>query len=306
MGRDGVSPAEGHLLASRAYAVGLAGEAAVLEVPAWGSYVVRRGLGDGLEDAAGVYPLSVFEAPRDFAGGLAQLAEARFVSVVMAPDPLLTDADQLARVFPVLRPYKIHHLIDPARGPYAPDKHHRYEIRRAWRSCTVELVPLATHLDDWRALYAGLVALRQVSGPADFSDAYFQVLADSGSVVAFVARVDGACAAMSLWFAAEGVVYNHLNAANPLGYARGANFALYDAAIAHFLGAGVINLGAGLSMGQGADGLAAFKRGFANASVQSYICGAVLDPARYADLSRGRPDDGYFPAYRAPAATPKA
>jgi hypothetical protein len=299
MGRDGAAPAEGHLLASRAYAVGLAGEAAVLAVPPWGSHVVRRIVSDGLEDAAGVYPLSVFQAPRDLPAGLAQLTDAGFVSVVTAPDPLLTDPAELARAFAVLRPYKIHHLIDPARGPFAPDKHHRYEIRRAWRGCTVEVVSLQAHLDDWRALYAGLVALRRVSGPADFSDAYFQALAAAPPVVAFLARVDGACAAMSLWFAAEGVVYNHLNAANPLGYAHGANFALYDAAISHFLGAGVINLGGGLSTGEAGDGLAAFKRGFANASVQSYICGAVLDAARYAELSRGRPDDGYFPAYRA-------
>jgi hypothetical protein len=299
MGRDGASGAEGHLLASRAYAVGLAGAAAVLEVPAWGSHVVRRTVRDSLEDAAGVYPLSVFEAPRDLPAGLAQLAGVGFVSVVMAPDPLLTDPGELARAFAVLRPYKTHHLIDPAGGPFAPDKHHRYEIRRAWRSCTVERVSLEAYLDEWRALYAGLVALRRVSGPANFSDAYFQVLAAAGPVVAFLARVEGACAAMSLWFAAEGVVYNHHNAANPLGYARGANFALYDAAISHFLGAGVINLGGGLSTGQADDGLAAFKRGFANASVQSYICGAVLDAARYAELSQGRPDDGYFPAYRA-------
>jgi hypothetical protein len=301
MGRDGASGAEGHLLASRAYAVGLAGEAAVLELPAWGSHVVRRVISDGLEDAAGVYPLSVFGPPRDLQAGLAQLAHAGFVSVVMAPDPLLTDPAELARGFAVLRPYKTHHLIDPARGPFAPDKHHRHEIRRAWRSCTVELVSLAAHLDVWAGLYAGLVAARRVTGPADFSGAYFQALAAAPAIVAFLARVDGACAAMSLWFAAEGVVYNHLNAANALGYARGANFALYDAAISHFRGAGVINLGAGLSTGEAGDGLAAFKRGFANASVQSYICGAVLDAARYAQLSRGRPDDGYFPAYRAPA-----
>jgi GNAT acetyltransferase-like protein len=301
-GGDGVSlPVAGHLLASRAYAVGLAGEAAVLEVPAWGSHVLRRPLGDGVEDAAGPYPLSVFAPACDLEAGLAQLARVGFVSVVMAPDPLLTEPDRLARAFPVLRPYKTHHLVDPARSPYAPDKHHRYEIRRAWRSCTVEVVSLAARLDDWTALYAGLVARRQVSGPADFSDAYFQALAVAGPVVAFIATVEGACAAMSLWFAQDGVVYNHLNAANALGYARGANFALYDAAISHFSGVGVINLGGGLGTAKATgDGLAAFKRGFANASVQSYICGAVLHPERYAELSRGRPDDGYFPAYRAP------
>ncbi|HLK24341.1 MAG TPA: GNAT family N-acetyltransferase [Caulobacteraceae bacterium] len=270
-----------------------------MAVPAWGSHVIRRPLPGGLEDAAGVYPLAVFAPPGDFEGGLAQLAASGFVSVVMVPDPLLTDASRLAQAFPVFRPYKTHHLIDPAAGPYAPDKHHRYEIRRAWRSCSVDIVPLASHLEEWLGLYAALVDRRAVSGWANFSNAYFQVLAEPGRVTAFRASVDGACAAMSLWFAADGVAYNHLNAAAALGYARGANFALYDAAIAHFAGAGVINLGGGVAAEGANDGLAAFKRGFANASVRSHVCGAILDPARYAALSGSHSDNGYFPAYRA-------
>jgi hypothetical protein len=293
----------GHLLASRAYAVGLAGEAAVLEVPPWDSHVVRRALPDGLEDAAGVYPLSVFGPGSDMRQGLAQLADAGLVSVVMVPDPLLTNAGQLAEAFPVFRPYKTHHLIDPVRGPFEPNKHHRYEIRRGRRSCLVDRVSLAAYLDDWRTLYAGLVQRRGISGAADFPDRYFQVLAESPPVEAFLARADGACVAMALWFAQGGVVYNHLNAANALGYARGANFALYDAAIAHFSGAGIINLGGGGGIGDGDDGLTTFKRGFANTSVQSHICGAVLDQARYADLSGGRSDGAFFPAYRTPQPT---
>jgi hypothetical protein len=299
-GRGPASATHGHLLASRAYAVGLAGDEAVLEVPAWGSHVVRRAITGELEDAAGVYPLSVFGPACDLEAGLAQLAEAGLVSVVMVPDPLLTDVSQLAKAFPVLRPYKTHHLIDPAHGPFAPDKHHRYEIRRGRRNCTVEVVSLAAHLDDWRTLYAGLVERRGIGGVAVFSDAYFEMLAAAAPVTAFLARADGVCAGMALWFAQDGVVYNHLNAANALGYARGANFAVYEAAITHFAGAGVINLGGGAGLGDGDDGLAAFKRGFANASVQSSICGAVLDGARYAELSRGCAEGAFFPAYRAP------
>ena len=50
---------------------------------------------------------------------------------------------------------------------------------------------------------------------------------------------------MTLWFEHDGVVYNHLTASNASGYANGANFALYGAAIDHFAGAGVMNLGGG-------------------------------------------------------------
>ena len=65
--------------------------------------------------------------------------------------------------------------------------------------------------------------------PAAFSDAYFRMLAETPALAAFAALVDGECAGMTLWFAADGVVYNHLTAANALGYANGASFALLRA-----------------------------------------------------------------------------
>ena len=46
------------------------------------------------------------------------------------------------------------------------------------------------------------------------------------------------------------------------------------------------------------DGLAQFKRGFANAETVAYLCGAVLDHGRYAELVAGQPETAYFPAYR--------
>ena len=106
-------------------------------------------------------------------------------------------------------------------------------------------------------------------------------------------------AAMTVWFAHQGVVYNHLTASDATGYANGANFALYDAAISHFSGDGVVNLGGGAGFADDPEnGLAVFKRGFSNAETQALLCGAVLDPARYAQLSVGKSPLGFFPAYR--------
>jgi hypothetical protein len=98
------------------------------------------------------------------------------------------------------------------------------------------------------------------------------------------------------------VVYNHLTAADATGYANGASFALYDAAIGHFAGAGVINLGGGAGGGDDpTGGLFAFKQGFANSQATAMLCGAVLDRPRYEALSTGH-GDGFFPAYRGPLA----
>lgn len=291
-----------HPFASRRYAEALAGPAEVLRMPEWGSHLIRRAIPGGGADAAGVYPLQVFARGADLAAGLDALRRAELVCAVMVPDPLLHPTGELSRVFDICSPFKIHQLIDTALGPFAPSKHHRDRIRRGHRRCRVDRVELVDHLETWRALYAGLAARRGITGVAAFSGRYFRGLADTPGLTAFAAFVDGACVGMTLWFAAEGVVYNHLTASSAAGNANGANYALYDAAIAHFAGCGVVNLGGNAGLSDAEDGLAAFKRGFANSQVEARICGAILDPARYAALSACAPESAFFPAYRAPVA----
>ena len=293
--------ASGHPFASARYAEGLAGGDAVLAVPEWGSHLIRRPIGGGLSDAMGVYPLQVFSRGADIPDGLTRLAGQGLVSAVMVPDPLLSAAGELARHFEVCRPFKTHYVIDPARGPFAPSRHHAQELRRAARRNRIEPVALADHLGAWRGLYAGLVARRAVSGAADFPPAYFDALAAEPAMQAFAAYVDDEIAGMAIWFAAEGVVYYHLSAVSPAGYASGAAYGLVGAAVDHFAGEGVVHLGGGAGAGDGSDGLAAFKRGFANSEIVAHICGAVLDREAYARLTVGRADNAFFPAYRAPA-----
>jgi hypothetical protein len=57
-----------------------------------------------------------------------------------------------------------------------------------------------------------------------------------------------------------------------------------------------LNLGGGVRPG---DGLEAFKRGFANAELPFRTHEIVTDEDEYARLSAGRPQGGFFPAYRA-------
>lgn len=280
------------LYASRAYAEGLSHVGRAVEVPEWRGFVLERSIPAGGVDAAGPYPLTVLPGGADIAGGLARLADLGLVSAVTVPDPL-QGSDLSA--FPVRRPFKTHQLID---GPFTPSKHHAERIRRGHRRCRVERRRLADHLDDWRRLYAGLVERRSVGGTADFPDSYFGMLAAAPELEAFVAEIGSEVVAMTLWFACEGVIYNHLTASDAAGYANGASFALYDAAIQHFAGQGVMNLGGGAGHGDDpADGLAAFKRGFANREVVAEVCGAVLDEGRNAALSAGR-STAFFPAYR--------
>jgi len=289
-----------HLYASALYAGALAHVGRAVRVEAWDSFVIARPLPEGGgEDAAGAYPMAAFGPGADLEGGLAALAAAGIVSLVMVPDPFASPSPRrLATAFGLCRTFKTHYLVESAKGVEF-SKHHRDRVRRGQRRCRVERVALADHLDVWGDLYAGLVERRAIQGAADFTPAYFAKLAQTPELVSLAAFVDERPAAMTLWFEHAGVAYNHLTASNAAGYANGANFALYGAAIDHFAAAAVMNLGGGAGFEDDPeDGLAAFKRGFANAEIKALLCGAVLDPPRYAALAAARPATAFFPAYR--------
>jgi hypothetical protein len=294
---DGLS--RPHLYASTLYAEALSHVGRAIRVAAWDSFVIARPLPDGGgEDATGAYPMAVFGLDADLEAGRAALTQAGLVSLVLVPDPFASPPpERLAAAFELCRPFKTHYLVETASGVEF-SKHHRDRVRRGQRRCRVERVPLADHLDAWGELYAGLVDRRAIHGAADFTPAYFARLADAPEVIALAAFVEEAPAAMTLWFEHAGVAYNHLTASNAAGYANGANFALYGAAIDHFAGAAVMNLGGGAGFEDDPDdGLAAFKRGFANADTKALLCGAILDPPRYAALAAGRLT-AFFPTYR--------
>lgn len=284
-----------HPYGEPAYAAAL-GDAC--DVPEWGLCMQLRAVpGSGL-DAAGPYPRAPLTPGADLAAGLDRLRGLGLISLVLAPDPLTAPPPQsLSAVFHHCRPFKTHLLIERARG-YAPNKHHRYEIKRAHSRCRVEVVRLADHLETWTNLYGGLIERHDITGVAAFGPDYFSSLAGDPRFVTFAAFVDDEIAAMAIWVEHAGVAYNHLGASGAAGYGNGASYALYDTAITHFTGAEVFDLGgaAGASDDPN-DGLARFKRGFANAETVAHLCGAVLDEERYATLSAGK-SGSFFPAYR--------
>jgi hypothetical protein len=288
------------LYASELYAEALAHVGRAVRVEGWDSFVIARPLpGGNGEDATGAYPMAAFGPRADLRAGLAALTREDLVSLVLVPDPFASPPpDRLAAAFELCRPFKTHYLVETARRVEF-SKHHRDRVRRGLRRCRVDRVVLADCLDAWGELYAGLVDRRAIRGAADFTPAYFAKLAQAPELVALAAFVEEQAVGMTLWFEHDGVVYNHLTASNASGYANGANFALYAAAIDHFAGAAVMNLGGGAGFADDPeDGLAAFKRGFANAETKSLLCGAVLDAPRYAKLTAGRPRTAFFPAYR--------
>lgn len=290
-----------HPLGALAYAAAFQPDIRPILVESWGSAVGLRAIpGAADQDAAGCYPLLPLAPDADLRGGLDELAAAGAVSFVAVTDPHFSPAiSGLAACFPVCRPFKTHFVIDRRLGEAVRSKHHRYEIRRAERACTIRKAPLAEVCGLWCALYAGLVARHRITGPAAFSDGFFQALSRREDALVFLAEAGGQAVGASLWLRHGDVAYYFLNASTAEGYGVGAAYALMAAACEHHADCRWINLGgvagAGNDLGQG---LARFKRGFANTVAESHLVGAVLNPARYAALSAGRPDRGWFPAYR--------
>jgi hypothetical protein len=291
-----------HPYARAAYAEALAGAegGSILEMPAWPGFAILRPVRGGLIDAVGPYPRTPLGSACDL--DLDRLREAGAVSVVMVPDPMHAPPEPaLALAFEHCRPFKTHFVAD-RRAPGAwPSKHHRYKIRKARRGCQVERVRLGEVMADWTRLYAGLARRHAISGAADFTAAYFTVLAGDPAFETFVARQDGQIVAMAIWFEYDGVAVYHLGASDAAGYAVGASYAIFDAAFERFAAAQRFDFGGAAGVeAQADDGLARFKQGFANTETMACVCGSVLDPAAYARLTAGLPPTSYFPAYRAP------
>jgi len=291
-----------HPYASAAYAEVFRDMAQPLWVPAWGTHVLTRDLpGGGAIDAIGIYPLTVLGPGADLAAGLDWMKEQGLVSVCIVPDPATAPhLSEMQKAFGLCAPFKAHLVVDYTRK-VRPSKHHRYEVKRAKRAVSVEVVSLADHLGTWCDLYENLVERHAIKGMGAFSRAAFERLLKVEGLTTVAAAIDGVIVSMHLWVAdpASRSCYSLLAASSAEGYRHSASYAIYDASIGLFSDMNMLNLGGGAGIGSHDGGLIGFKKGFANGQVQAYLCGAILDMDRYAAASGGSVDHALpFPAYR--------
>jgi hypothetical protein len=158
------------------------------------------------------------------------------------------------------------------------------------------------HLDAWMGLFGELQRRHSITGLKAFSRQSFARQFTTPGLVAFEAWADGELVGLDLWFVEGEVAHGHLVAFSERGYQLRASYATKWHVLEHFHGrVGWIGLGAGAGMSSdGTDGLSAFKRGWSTGTRPAYLCGSVLQPDVYSELTGGRGplDDGYFPAYR--------
>lgn len=272
-------------------------------LPRCGGWVLERTIADTpARDLTGPYPLF---ACADWAGlkdDVDELGDA-MVSLVLVVDPLAdVEVSALERAFPDrMQPFKFHFIRDLDR-PAGTTAHHRRNVRRAARAVDVEICaqPLE-RLDDWVELYAELVARHGLVGVGAFSRESFQRQFALPGLIALRAERHGRTVAMALWLEDAPNAHYHLAASSAEGYKVGASYALVAAALEHLRDRGVrwVNLGGVSGAASRDDGLAYFKRGWANGERPARLCGRILDRAGYAQLAGRGPAPAWFPAYRA-------
>ncbi len=254
-------------------------------------------------DAIGCYPRCVLAANVDLSKDFIMLQNQQIVSLTLINDIFFhPDLNYLQTNFDVCKPFKTHYLHDYQQS-FTLTKHHRYEVKRAHQDCHVKIITLSDYIDHWQQLYQELIKRHEIRGIQTFSPQYFHAVSQFPQLITTAAfdQQDNIIA-MHLWFEYEGYVYSHLAAANAQGYRLRAAYAIYDFVIKHFANKKCIDFGSGAGLSDDPnDGLARFKRGFANTTKTNYLCGKILMPDRYEQLSKHQDQQistNYFPAYR--------
>ncbi|MBW3607099.1 MAG: GNAT family N-acetyltransferase [Actinobacteria bacterium] len=285
------------------YAESLAEFGVPRALPRCGGWVLERAIaGTTARDLMGPYPLFTCADWSGLTDDVDELGD-EVVSLVLVADPLAdVEAPELRRAFPdVVRPFKRHFVCD-LEAPNATTTHHRRSVRRAARAVEVETcAEPRERLDDWVRLYDELVARHGAVGISAFSRGSFRRQLALPGLIALRAERHGETVAMTLWLEDGPKAHYHLAASSASGYEVGANYALVAAALEQLRRRGVrwVNLGGVPANASRGDGLAHFKRGWANDERPARLCGRILNRKAYAELGDRGGAPGWFPRYRA-------
>jgi hypothetical protein len=255
-------------------------------VPGWETHVLVRAGKVGAAHATGVRPIASLDPHCDLPAGLASLRDAGIASVSLTTDPMwCPSAAALATAFDSCRPFKQHYFVDRDTSDIQFRKSHRNRINQARRVSEIVEIPLGEHLDRWLELYAHNAASREITAP--LGRAQFEALARLESLRSIAVVHDGEIVTMTLWLRHADILYFHDAASSERGYAVSASYGAFAYAIESATDCRFVSLGGASDFrDERGDGLAEFKRGFANASATSYLCRAVLARPRAAERGR--------------------
>lgn len=270
-------------------------------------WILRRSIPESsYNDAMGLYPLFIC---RDWAYLKQDLKamEDEWIALSMVADPLARlELRNLAECFPdKCIPFKRHYIIDLTKSPQSfVSHHHQRYMRKALKKITVDLCERPhDYLMAWMQLYDVLIQRHGIQGLTRFSRNIFSRQLKVPGIRVFKAELEGRIVGMQIWYATGDKAYYHLGACNQDGYSHHAAFALFWKVIEYFQHDQVkwLCLGSGAgTQSDPADGLARFKKGWANETRIAYFCGVVNRSDVYNRLIRikAATATNYFPAYR--------
>lgn len=255
-----------------------------------------------LRDAMGGYPLFCCANWNAIGQDLAVLSEDH-VSIVLVTEPFTSpDESFLKGHFDFASLYAMHYIADLEKpSNEVISKHHRYYIRLASKTIDVEIHEQPTNLlEDWQTFFQYTISKNSLSGIKTYSKNSFETHLSMPGTSLFVAHFENTAVGMLLCFQHADYAYLHLVGVSPLGFEKGASYAMYSSAMEYFrkrarwlsFGGTVYDIRGNLR-----NGLDKFKAGWTNDVLPSYLCGKILQPDAYQSLSSGI-DTDYFPAYR--------
>ncbi len=275
-------------------------------VEAGTSVLLRPIDGGARHDAVGPYPFCVLRAV-DLDPDFAELAATGAVSLTLVADPFCGPvADRLEEAFDLVRPLKTLFVNDPSRALKIPEQHRR-NIKKALAVGTVSRAEVVKKADVCASIYNQFAAARGFGAAHMFPIEHFRRLALVPGVELHVVELDDEVVGFHFWVVHGGVCYSHLTAMTDEGRTQRCGYALSMFALEAFKDQEKIVFGGSAGAADTPnDGLARFKSGFANETAESILCGKILRPVDYRELSVGVADDGpsgaeFFPKYRQPA-----
>lgn len=291
---------------SFAYVDSLSGFGTPVHLPASEGYLLERSIpGTPLVDAMGSYPLFCCEDWSALSRDLDQMSD-ELVSVSFVADPYGSYSSALLReCFDVVNPFKKHYVVDlSCPVEEIGSRGHRKQARKALQDVSVEVCrEPAGFVDQWSQLYRTLKIRYNIQGLRAFSRDAFTRQLSMPDVVVLQAFYENEMIGAQIYYQHDDVVFCHLGAVNDVGYAKGAFYAMDYFSFDYFSGlASKLDLGGGAGLKGSADnGLCRYKQGWSSETRPVYFCGRIMNPKRYATLSRsvGQERSSYFPAYRA-------
>ena len=294
---------------SSEYAQSLAEFGEPVTLPNSGLSLLKRKIeGTSHYDLRGLYPLAMAPNWDALPEDIEWLRSSGAISMVLVTDPFVDTQRDWHRLteWDVCRRFKTHHLVNLERDwRNERSKQVRYDTRRALAQQEVrqEEDP-ARHAGLLWQLYGRTIDRFKLKGIRRMTESALTAqLQVPGAHLITANDAQGMTGAM-LCFDHEDTTAGHLFFTSQRAEVLRTSFALYFGALeaAEQRGCEWFNLGAGAGHRDEADdGLVRFKRRWANGQAQAWLCGLVLDQARYVELSSTHQDSEshFFPAYRA-------